>query len=139
MFYFLPKKWWSCGCFFVSASEAPKNFWGPQKWSKLILDLKVCLKKLSIGPGLYGKSVLYLTTRLHNVVWKGLVQVGSNFFLVTLSNFSLYNSPQRGRKEIRMDFWHENTIYTKVSILGFTALWFDCMAFPANQVLGTYN
>ena len=33
-------------------SEALKNF--------RILDIKVCLKKLGIGPGLYGKSVLYL-------------------------------------------------------------------------------
>jgi hypothetical protein len=37
------------------------NFWGPQKRFKFwILDLKVCLKKLGIGSGLYGKSVLYL-------------------------------------------------------------------------------
>ena len=61
LFYFLPKKWWSCDCFFFPASEAPKNFWGPQKRFKFwILDLKVYLKKLGIGPGLYGKSVLYL-------------------------------------------------------------------------------
>ena len=61
LFYFLPKKWWSCGCFFFSASEALKNFWGPQKRSTCwIIDLKVCLKKLGIGPGLYEKSVLYL-------------------------------------------------------------------------------
>ena len=39
----------------------PKNFWDPQKRSKFwILDPKLCLKKLSIGPGLYGKSVLFL-------------------------------------------------------------------------------
>ena len=64
LFYFLPKKWWSCGCFFFPASEAPKNFWGPQKRFKFwILDLKVCLKKQVIGPGLYGKSVLYLMYR----------------------------------------------------------------------------
>ena len=30
-----------------------------------ILDLKVCLKKLGIGPGLYGKSVLYLWQTRH--------------------------------------------------------------------------
>ena len=54
LFNFLPKKWWSCDYFFFPASEAPKNFWGPQKRLKFwILDLKVCLKKLSIGPGLY--------------------------------------------------------------------------------------
>ena len=61
LIYFLFKKWWSCDCFFFHASEAPKNFWGPQKriifW---ILDLKICLKKLGIGSGWYGKSVLYL-------------------------------------------------------------------------------
>jgi hypothetical protein len=61
LFYFLPKKWWSCDCFSFPASEAPNNFWGPQKrltfW---ILDPKVCLKKLGIGSGWYGKSVLYL-------------------------------------------------------------------------------
>ena len=39
----------------------PKNFWGPQKRFKFwILDLKVCLKKLDIGSGWYGKSVAYL-------------------------------------------------------------------------------
>ena len=46
---------------FFPASEAPKNFWGPQKRFKFwILDLKVCLKKLDIGSGWYGKSVAYL-------------------------------------------------------------------------------
>ena len=36
-------------------------FWGPQKRFKFgILDLKDCLKKLGIGPNLYGKSVPYL-------------------------------------------------------------------------------
>jgi hypothetical protein len=38
-------------------------FWGPLKLLRskyLILDIKVCLKKLGIGSGLYGKSVLYL-------------------------------------------------------------------------------
>ena len=36
-------------------------FWGPLKRFKFwILDFKVCLKKLGIGPGMYGKSVLYL-------------------------------------------------------------------------------
>jgi hypothetical protein len=61
LFYFLPKKWWSCDCFFIPASEAPKNFWGPKKRFKFwILDLKVCLKKLGIGSGWYRKSVLYL-------------------------------------------------------------------------------
>ena len=42
-------------CFFFPTSEALKKrfkFW--------ILDLKVCLTKLGIGAGLYGKSVLYL-------------------------------------------------------------------------------
>ena len=52
LFYFLPKKWWSCDYFFFPASEAPKNFWGPQKRFKFwILDLKACLKKLGIGAG----------------------------------------------------------------------------------------
>ena len=61
LFYFLPIKWWSCDCYFFLASEAPKNFWGPQKRFKFwILDLKVCLKNLGIGSGLYGKSVLYI-------------------------------------------------------------------------------
>ena len=45
-------------------SEALKIFWGPQKrpifW---ILDLWVCLKKLGLESGLYGKSVLYLKYR----------------------------------------------------------------------------
>ena len=37
-----------------------------------ILDLKVCLKKLGIGSGLYGKSVLYLLNThlfLSSVLW----------------------------------------------------------------------
>ena len=44
-------------------------FWGPIKLLRplkrpkfWILDIKVCLKKLGIGPGLYVKSVLYLLT-----------------------------------------------------------------------------
>ena len=70
LFYFLPKKWWSCDCFFFPASEAPKNFWGPQKRFKFwILDLKVCLKKLGIGSGLYGKSVLYLKDNYLLQIW----------------------------------------------------------------------
>ena len=45
----------------IPASEALKNFWGPQKRFKFwILELKVWFKKLGIGSGLYGKSVLYL-------------------------------------------------------------------------------
>ena len=55
LFYFLPKKWWSCDCFFFP-TEAPKNFWDRQKRFKIwILDLKVCLKKLGLGSGLYKK------------------------------------------------------------------------------------
>ena len=43
LFYFLPEKWWSCDCFFFSASEAPKNF-GPQKRFKFgFLTLKYCI------------------------------------------------------------------------------------------------
>ena len=64
--YFFPKKWWSFGHFFFPASEALKIFWGPQKWPNFwILDLWVCLKKVGLGAGLYGKSVLYLRTMLN--------------------------------------------------------------------------
>ena len=77
LFYFLPKKWCSCDCFFFPASEAPKNFWGPQKRFKFwILDLKVCLKKLGIGPGLYEKSVLYLKYSDYAVTKRQQMQSG---------------------------------------------------------------
>jgi hypothetical protein len=56
LFYFLPKEWWSCGCFFFPASEAPKK--GPN-FGFLTFDKKYA-KKIGIGSGLYGKSVLYL-------------------------------------------------------------------------------
>ena len=60
----MPPKWWSWDNFFFPASGTLWNFWGPQKRPKFwILDIKVCLKKLGIGSGLYGRSVLYL---LHN-------------------------------------------------------------------------
>ena len=58
------KKWWSFDYFFFLASEALKIFWGPQKRPNFwILDLWVCLKKLGLEPGWYGKSVLYLLTQ----------------------------------------------------------------------------
>ena len=45
--------------------------WGPQKRLKFwILDLKVCLKKLGIGSGLYGKSVLYLLFLYDLMLWQ---------------------------------------------------------------------
>ena len=34
-----------------------------KKFTFWILDHKICLKKLGIGPGLYEKSVLYLVVR----------------------------------------------------------------------------
>ena len=82
LFYFLPKKWWSCDCFFFPASEAPKNFWGPQKRFKFwILDLKVYLKKLGIGPGLYWKSVLYLMNKSLLAISTRLKHVKSSQYL----------------------------------------------------------
>ena len=71
-----PKKWWSFGYFFFAASEALKIFWGPQKRLKFwILDLWVCLKKVGLGSGLYGKSVLYLMIPFGFIYWKGIQQI----------------------------------------------------------------
>ena len=46
----------------AKTSEALKK--RPKFW---ILDIKVCIKKLGIGSGLYGKSVLYL---VFNDLWQ---------------------------------------------------------------------
>ena len=74
LFHFLPKKWWSCDCFFFPASEAPKNIWGLQKRFKFwIFNLKSMLKRQRqrIGSGLHGKMVLYLKcSTTFKVLWQ---------------------------------------------------------------------
>ena len=46
----------------------------------LDLDIKVCLKKLGIGPGLYGKSVLYLLYRELEIKRKNFKTMLVNFY-----------------------------------------------------------
>ena len=92
LFYFLPKKWWSCDCFFFPASEAPKNFWGPQKRFKFwILDLKVCLTKLGIGSGLNEKSVPYLLVLVLTYVLTYCKDCLSSVFWVKYESCKVYN------------------------------------------------
>ena len=69
-------------------SEALKIFWGPKKrpnfWN---LYLWVCLKKVGNGPGLYGKSVLYLV----HTQFRPAIDNTSNFNSASLKiNFRLY-------------------------------------------------
>ena len=80
-FYFFPKKWWSFGHFFFPVSEALKIFWGPKKRLKSwIFDLWACLKKLGLGAGLYGKSVLYLgSSMMVEIEWTNLQKNWVNY------------------------------------------------------------
>ena len=108
LFYFLPKKWWSCDCFFFPASEAPKNFWGPRKrFNFWILDLEVSLKKLGIWSDLYEKSVLYLFS---NLVWDRfkLVQIGINLVQNCYKLVRNCFNSQFSRDSCRKSFFQQN-------------------------------
>ena len=64
-------EFWS---FFLSCFWGPQIFWGPQKRLKFwILDLWVCIKKVGLGAGWYGKSVLYLRLLSALLNWFKLV------------------------------------------------------------------